>query len=128
MSRAQLYGTPTGKVLENAYFLKTYSLDAYDMIRFLMINDGPSTGPATWDYPNQVTAAQTTALSGNANGLKLAENVLFAQETQLNFIGMAYAKLNGCTLSTVTTSKMACEFVFTTVVAQGYTNGSVAVC
>jgi hypothetical protein len=73
-----LYGTPTGKVLENAYFLKTYSLDAYDMIRFLMINDGPSTGPATWDYPNQVTAAQTTALSGNANGLKLAENVLFA--------------------------------------------------
>ena len=50
MSRASLNGIVTGKILENAYFIKVWSLDAYDLIRFLITNEGPNNADGTWDY------------------------------------------------------------------------------
>jgi hypothetical protein len=47
--------------------MKLYSLDSYDMMRFIMVNDSKS-----WDYPNQVSAAQKTALASTPNNLSLA--------------------------------------------------------
>lgn len=122
MSRAKLFGTPTGKILENAYFIKTYSIDSYDLMRFLITNEGPNNSPGTWDYPNQVSAADKASYSSDTYGLKLAENVLFAQKTEFNYIGMAFA--SDCKTSVVVASKKACEYVFSVVVAQGYTNSA----
>ena len=44
-----------------------------------MVNDSKS-----WDYPNQVSAAQKTALASTPNNLSLAQNALFATATTFN--------------------------------------------
>jgi len=39
-SRAGAHGTVTGKILEAAYFYEAYSIDATDMMRLLLVNEG----------------------------------------------------------------------------------------
>jgi len=39
-SRAGAHGVVTGKILEAAYFFETYSVDATDMMRLILVNDG----------------------------------------------------------------------------------------
>jgi len=40
MSRANANGITTGKIVETAFYYKSYSVDATDMIRFIITNDG----------------------------------------------------------------------------------------
>jgi len=39
-SRAKKYGKVEGKLVESAYFYNTYSVDATDMMMFIITNDG----------------------------------------------------------------------------------------
>jgi len=40
MSRANANGITTGKLVETAFYYQSYSIDATDMIRFIITNDG----------------------------------------------------------------------------------------
>ena len=40
MSRAKANGIVTGKIVETAFYYKSYSVDVTDMIRFILTNDG----------------------------------------------------------------------------------------
>ena len=79
-SRAKKYGSYTGKIIESAYFYNTYSIDAIDMMRFIITNDG------------------------HANNIR---DALFLAPSTYTLMGAAYAVENGCTMNTVLTDDIS---------------------
>lgn len=100
-SRAALNGTVSGAITETAFFFSAYSIDATDLVRFILTNDGAGNGL----YAAVVDAAYTT-------------------------MGASYSGTNGCTMNANEGgSPTACDMIFTITVAHGYTNsGAVAAC
>ena len=47
MSRATANGIVTGKIVETAFFYQAYSVDATDMMRFIITNDGSTNNLST---------------------------------------------------------------------------------
>ena len=89
-SRAQANGTVTGSLVESAYFFSAYSIDATDMLNFIIVNDG-STNP------------MRDAVFANSNKTKYTK-----------FSGGIAAR-SGCTVSSSTPT--ACDHVMIVTVA-----------
>lgn len=62
-SRAQANGTVTGSLVESAYFFSAYSIDATDMLNFIIINDG-SANPMRNAIFDNANNAKYTKFSG----------------------------------------------------------------
>lgn len=97
-SRASLSGKVTGLLTETAYFYQTKSVDAVDLMRFLMVNDGAG---------NQM------------------RNTMFLKQSSgwnktFTHTGMAYTVESGCNISSV----QACWVMFTVMASEGYTNNA----
>jgi hypothetical protein len=104
-SRAAANGTVTGTIVESAYFFNSYSLDATDMLNFIITADGDVT----------------------------MRDSLFAVAEKDNFtrFSSGLAQQDGCTMATGAPSgtPTACATALVITVAAGYTNASgVAAC
>jgi hypothetical protein len=93
MSRAQSNGIVTGKLVETAFFFKTYSLDATDMIHLILTNDG------------------------SFNSLMPA---LVASGSTYTAMGSAYGHKVGCRMNA--SEGRACDVVLSVIAAEGFTN------
>jgi len=107
-SRAGAHGTATGKVVEAGYWYETYSVDATDMMRLLLVNDG---------------------LSGNAVQLAVLTG---AAKASYKTMSAGWKAQQGCTMdakNSGTAASVACKVAFILTAAEGYTNGAgVAAC
>jgi hypothetical protein len=104
-SRAAANGTVTGTIVESAYFFTTYSLDATDMLNFIITGDGDVT--------------MRDSLFANTN------------KSAFTRISAGVASQDGCTMVTGAPSATptACETALIVTLAAAYTNGSgVAAC
>lgn len=104
-SRAATNGTVTGTLVESAYFFDSYSLDATDMLNFIITADG------------DVTMRDSLFASANA-----------ASFTRFS---AGLAQQDGCTMATGAPSgtPTACPTALIVTLAAAYTNGSgVAAC
>jgi hypothetical protein len=99
MSRAKANGIVTGKIVETGFFYKAYSIDATDMMRLIITNDG------------------------STNNLNSA---LFKPGSTYTTMGAAYGHKIGCRMNAK--EGKACEYVMTVVVAEGYTNNQTVTC
>lgn len=107
-SRAGAHGTVTGRVVEAGYWYDTYSVDATDMMRLLLVNDGLTTN-----------AIQLAVLTG-------------AAKSSYKTMSAGWKAEDGCTMVATqsgSTASTACKVAFILTAAEGYTNASgVAVC
>jgi len=107
-SRAGAHGTVTGRIVEAGYWYDTYSVDATDMMRLLLVNDG---------------------LSGNAMQAAVLTGAAKATYTHMS---AGWASAQGCTMAATqsgTTASTACKVALIVTATEGYTNAAgVAVC